>query len=460
MADIYPFRGITYNKKKIKDYSQVLTQPYDKIDDKMQAEYYQRHPNNHIRITKPIDEVGDNEHNNKYTRAGQTLNKWLQEGILVQDNKPTIYGYYQQYQVNGQTKVRKGFIALGKLVEFGKGGVHPHERTLVGPKQDRLKMMRAVGASTGQIFMLYSDPKQRINSIMDKFAAEHRPDIVARDEYNVIHKVWKIQEPKLLARITKLMKGRDIFIADGHHRYETALNYRDEMKAKGLKCTEPESYNNRMMTFVNMDDTKGLTILPTHRLIFGLADSSLQGLTQKLAKYFIVREYPYFSEADEKTIRADFLSDLRQTGLEKHAIGLVVKDSQRYSVLILRDEKVMDEVVKEKHSKSWKRLDVTILHSLILETILGLSRESIAREENIHYVRGEDKAIDELNPGGSVGSPLTLPKGNFQLAFLLNPTRIQEVQLLAGRGERMPQKSTDFFPKLLSGLVISRINYL
>jgi len=460
MTQVFAFRGITYNKKKVGDYSKILTQPYDKIDDKMQAVYYRRHKYNHIKITKPKKYQTDTATNNTYTRAGETFRKWLKIGVLVPDKKPTIYAYYQTYpsdsEPSGRTcadpakpglmRTRKGFVALGRLAEFGKG-VHPHERTLSAPKQDRLKMMRAVGGSTGQIFMLYADPKVTINRLMDGVATKHKPDITARDEYDVQHKVWKIQEPKLVKQISRLMANKEVFIADGHHRYETALNYCNEMRAKGVKPIEPESYHNRMMTFINMDDTEGLTILPTHRLISGLSGFSFPKLRSKLERYFQIKEYLYHNKDSQTLARTDLLDDLRIFGQQEHCFGMAVKGVPKYFLLSLQDERLMDKVIREKHSLTWKCLDVTILHGLILEHLLGISQEKIEQGKYVTYIRESAEAIRLVEAG------------RYQLGFLLNPTKVGEVKEIAGKGERMPQKSTDFYPKLLSGLVISRINY-
>ncbi|MFA5793783.1 MAG: DUF1015 domain-containing protein [Candidatus Brocadiia bacterium] len=460
MAKVFPFRGVIYNKAKVKDYGNVLTQPYDKIDDKMQAGYYKKNPFNLIRITKGKDMAGDNDANNKYTRAGQFFRDWLGKGVLVQDKKPAIYAYYQEFipygQPNTSAKVRKGFIALGKLVEFGKG-VHAHERTLLKPKMDRLNTMRQVHGSTGQIFMLYSDPALTINKVMDKVALKRAADVVAKDEYGVYHKIWKITDPKLVNQIVKAMAAKDIFIADGHHRYETALNYRTEMKAKGLRCTgKPagspalmwgnESYDNRMMTFVNMKD-EGLLILPTHRMIFGLKNFSPAGFIKKLDKYFWINEYPFKSGKDEKPARQELLEDLRITGFSAHALGLAIKGVKKHYMLTLKDEKIMDRMIKEKSSPALKHLDVNVLHQLVLWKMLGITKERVAEGEFVNYVRSADEAVELAN------------KGKFQMAFILNPTKISELENVSVKNERMPQKSTDFYPKLMSGIVISKINY-
>ena len=450
MAKVFPFRGVIYNKARVKDYGNVLTQPYDKIDDRMQAGYYRKHPFNLIRITKGKGRAGDDECENKYTRAGQYFLEWLKKGVLVQDKKPAIYAYYQEFIPYGQpsapAKVRKGFIALGRLVEFGKG-VHAHERTLLKPKMDRLNTMRQVHGSTGQIFMLYSDPKMTVNKIMDSVALKRKPDIVAGDEYGVYHKVWKITEPKLVNGIVKSMGSKDIFIADGHHRYETALNYRNETKAHGLRCAGNESYDNRMMTFVNMKD-EGLLILPTHRLIFGLKNFSPARFLKQLDKYFWINEYPFKSLGkDEKTARQELLEDLRITGFSAHALGLAVRGVKKHYMLTLKDEKIMDRVIKEKSSPALKHLDVNILHQLMLWKMLGITKERVAEGEFVNYVRSADEAVELVQ------------KGKYRMAFLLNPTKIAELESVSTKNERMPQKSTDFYPKLLSGIVISKINY-
>jgi uncharacterized protein (DUF1015 family) len=450
-TEILPFYGIFYNNSKIKDYASVLTQPYDKITPEMQQEYYKRHPYNLVRITKGKDLKADNHNYNKYTRAGVYFNEWQKRKILVQDKKRAVYAYYQEYQPPGankdETKIRKGVIALMRLKDFGRGGVHPHEKTLLKPKQDRLNLMHQVGGSTGQIFMLYSDPKLIINSALDNITDRRKPDVDLIDDYGVVNKLWKITEPKIIRHIQNTIRGKEVFIADGHHRYETAINYRDEMRALGLKCIGNESYENRMMTFINMDD-KGLTILPTHRLIFGLKNFSFDSLLKKLKPYFWSNEYPWVSQGEEKFSRADLLEDIKMTGATAHTFGLAVAGIKKYYMFTLKNDKIMDKIVTDTHSPIWKRLDVTILHSFILEKILSITKEQVEQEEKVNYIRSFDEAIDNIR------------RGKYQMAFLLNPTKIEEVKKVSLQGERMPQKSTDFYPKLLSGIVISKINHV
>lgn len=458
MARILPFRAYHFDPQKVGDLSAVVTQPYDKIDTKAQEEYYRRHPYNIVRVTKGKDEPGDTEQKNKYTRAAAFLNDWITKGVLVRDTEPAIYAYFQTFKTpDGEEKVRKGFVALGVLEEFGKGGVHAHEHTLAKPKQDRLNLTRATHATTGHIFMLYSDKKMTINKLLDEEAQSRPPDLTATDDYGAKHDVWRITDKTKIDKIVKDMAERELFIADGHHRYETALNFREEMKKSGARWTGTETPDSRMMTFVNMED-EGLVILPTHRLIHGLSNFDFQSFRRSLEKHFEVKEYPFAGvssstvscasagDSFEERARVEMLEDLRIEGQEAHVFGLAAKGVASYFLLVLKDVKVMDSLITEKRSTAWKRLDVSILHSLILESMLGIDKKKLEAQENVEYVRYVEEALDGVRTG------------KYQLAFLMNPTKLSEVREIASKGERMPQKSTDFFPKLLSGLLINKMN--
>ncbi len=496
MAKILPFRAYRFDVEKVGSLSAVVTQPYDKIDAKAQEEYYKRHENNIVRVTKGKEEPGDTDQKNKYTRAGGFLKQWIESGVLVRDEKPAVYAYYQTFSLpggekrvhdgvsaagaasyqtftvpGGEKKVRKGFIALGALEEFGKGGVHAHEHTLAKPKQDRLNLTRATGATTGHIFMLYADKKLSVNRITDAEAQSRPPDLSAKDDYGAIHEVWRITDSTKIEKIVKEMATKELFIADGHHRYETALNFREELRKKGAKWGEgTETPDSRMMTFVNMED-EGLVILPTHRLIHSLAGFDFKKFRAALDAHFNVREYPFKQaapspcsccggaqpsrereraeetvEAFESRARAEMLEDLKIEGQEAHVFGLAAKGTESYFLLTLKNEKEIDKLITETHSAEWKRLDVSILHALILEKMLGIDKKKLEAQENVEYVRQTEDALEGVR------------SGKFQLAFLLNPTKLSEVREIAGKGERMPQKSTDFYPKLLSGLLINKMN--
>ena len=443
MAKVFPFRGIRYNLERVGDLSRVVTQPYDKITPEMQEEYYRRSPYNVVRLILNR-EPGER----RYQQARELLDRWLTEGVLIRDERPTIYAYYQEYQVEGGARLtRKGFIALAELREYGQG-VLPHERTLSAPKEDRLKLMRATQANLGQIFVLYSDPELTINRVLDREIAG-RPPLTAVDGFDpgTVHRLWLVQDERAQEEIVELMQDKTLFIADGHHRYETALAYRDEIRAKGVGWSapasspgsesEPESPENVMLTFVNMDD-RGLTIFPTHRLIHELPeglDLDQEALERKLKEHFTLER---FAPGEEERLLEGLRAGMAQG---KHLFGLLLRGLPAHYLLALKDERVMDELVPDR-SPAWRRLDVTICHRLLLEELLGIGPDQV--EGKIGYLRSAREAIELVREGKEAG------------VILLNPTRIEEVRQIARNGERMPQKSTDFYPKMLTGLVLNK----
>ena len=435
MAKVLPFRAMRYNVESVGGIDRVVAQPYDRIGPELQEKYYALHPKNIVRIIKGKTRPDDDDANNQYIRAREYLDSWLYEGTLIKDAEPAIYLYDQTYRVGGVTKTRRGFVALGELEELG-GGVKPHERTLAGPKADRLNLMRATGAQFGQIFMLYSDPENAVNALLGS-AVEGPPEYDAPDIDGVRHRVWVLRDPEVHARIAKIMENKFLFIADGHHRYETAVNYRNEMRAAGRECAPgSESFDNRMMTFVNMAD-EGLTILPTHRLVHSVPEEKAGGLMPGLERYFSV-------------------TPVRQ-GLEKllaemaggeggHRFGLYLGGI--FYLVALKDGVDPVKEIAEDMSPSWKRLDVSIVHSLILDDLLGIGKEELEKETNVAYAKEAEAAVSEVY------------SGRFQMAFFMNPTRAEQVSDVAGRGERMPQKSTDFYPKVLTGFVMNKLEIL
>lgn len=433
MAEIFPFRGIRYNPERV-DLSEVVTQPYDKITPEMQEGYYRRSPYNFVRI-----DLNRSPGEQRYSAAKEALESWLAEGILVRDRRPTIYAYYQDYQGEaGERLTRKGFIALFRLAEYGRG-ILPHERTLAKPKEDRLKLMRATRANLGQVFVLYSDPELVVNQLLDRAIAGRAP-LSAVDGFDpgTTHRLWPVQDQAILEGIVEAMRDKTLFIADGHHRYETALAFREEMEAAGAECSCPECYHNVMLTFVNMDD-RGLTIFPTHRLIHELEEQEPARLERELARYFRVEKFALGE-------RGRLLEGLRRAGeAGDHAFGLALRGLEGYYLLKLKDEAVMDELVPDR-SPAWRRLDVTICHYLLLDKVFGIRPDAV--EGKVDYRRSAQEALELVETGKEAG------------AILLNPTRVEEVREIARNGERMPQKSTDFYPKMLSGLVVNKLCYL
>ncbi|MEK7773552.1 MAG: DUF1015 domain-containing protein, partial [Deltaproteobacteria bacterium] len=403
---------------------------------------YERHPNNIVRLilgkTNPDDSAGDD----RYGRAAEDLSKWINDGVFVRDERPAIYYYTQSYALkDGARHTRKGFIALSRIEEFGKGSIHPHEKTLSGPKADRLKLMQACGSNFSCIFSLYSDPGFKLNRPLEEAVSTALPLIDVGDDDGIENRLWRIDDPAVIKAVQEGMKNRALFIADGHHRYETALNYRNMMRGKNKNFTGAEPYNYVMMYFSNMDD-EGMTIWPTHRVIHSLKSFDEVKFIGICKEFFNVEEFSYNSET-EPEVRARFLKTLETEGGEKTSFGLHIRHRDAYYVLTIKTPETMDKVFGAAIPEVFKKLDVTVLHSLILSKILGITQEAQERQENLVYVKSHEEAINACGREGN------------QLVFLLNPTRIEQVKAVAEAGSVMPQKSTYFYPKLLSGLVIN-----
>ena len=424
MAKVFPFHGYRYNQKKVEDLEKVVTQPYDKIDNELQEEYYEQSPYNVVRLI-----LGKEE--DRYHSAAQNLNQWIKNEILIRDQKAGFYLYTQEYEVDGEKFVRKGFVGLGEL-EAGEG-VKAHENTMEGPKADRLNLIRATEANFGHIFMLYSDQENQINTLFSQVMKE---DFLfqAKDEDDNLHKIWQITDESLVKEIQQKMKNKNLYIADGHHRYQTALNYQKECRENGWQADGVESFNHRLMTFVNMDDP-GLKVLPTHRLLYGIDDFNLNSFLEKVAEDFSILEF------EEKENMYNFLD---QHSSEK-VFGFKTAADDVYRVFKFENKEVLNKI-DHNYSQEYKELDVSILHNIILEKYLGIDEKALAAKTNLDYIRYRDNALKKLE------------KGKYQAAFILNPTSVMEVKNIADQGEKMPQKSTDFYPKLLTGLVINKLS--
>jgi len=445
MAVIIPFRGVLYNKLKVGSINNVTAPPYDVISPKYQDELYARHPNNFVKIELNKTTLEDKEGSDRYSRSAELLNKWLEEGVLKRDDKPAIYYYTQTYKLKDvTTQVRKGFIALAKLEDFGKG-IHPHEKTLSGPKADRLKLMQTSGSNLSCIFSLYSEPTFAINALIEASVRGTAPHIEARDDDGVENRLWRVTDADVISKIAMAIDNKALFIADGHHRYETALNYRNMMRESSPNHTGVEPYNFVMMYFSNMDD-QGMTIWPTHRVVHGLQGFNPSGFLEKCKEHFNVREFKFSDSGEYGSVRSEFLSNLEASGRGKISIGLSIRGAGSYYVLILKGKETMQKVFGNTIPDVFKNLDVTVLHSLLLDRVLGIGQEAQEKQQNLTYVKSYDEALDAVN------------RDNNQLVFLLNPTRIEQVKAAAEAGFVMPQKSTYFYPKLLSGLVINLLD--
>ncbi len=445
MAQVYPFRAFRYDPARA-PFDRVLTQPYDKISPAMQGKYYAADPHNLIVVEKGRAYPGDTPQNNVYTRAAAAIEDWIRRNVVVQDPAPSFYAYTQEYTVPGteERRARRGFIGAGKLEEYSAGVVFRHEHTLSGPKADRLELLRHTKTHTGQLFMLYSDAQRRIDAILaDAEAAA--PAAELRDEYGVVHRLWVIADPQRVAAIQKAMEDQKLVIADGHHRYETALNYRNECRTRAGKIDPDAPYERAMMTFINTR-SEGLTILPTHRVAANVHDFSWSGVRRHLEPWFAAEEFPFSGSGERSEVKKKFLAKL--TGArEKRAIGVYPApgaQKRAFYVLTLREGVNLAQLLPNV-SPLQRELDVVLLHEGILEPALGITPQAVTAEANLTYEREAAAALDAVDSGRA------------QISFLLNPCDVEQVMRIATAGEVMPQKSTDFFPKLMSGITMYRV---
>jgi len=426
MAQLLPFRGYRYAPEHVADMTDVVAPPYDRVYPDVQEACYERSDFNIVRIIKGKEQAGDDEQKNVYSRAADHLRRWIEEGILQRDSTPALYAYHQTYSFGGERLTRKGIIALGKL-EPEK--VHAHERTLKGPREDRLKLIRATEANFGHIFMLYSDPNRTADAVAAEAIEGTTPDIEATDADGNLHQVWAITDSETIARIQGALSEKDLYIADGHHRYETAVNYMRECEEKGWKPAAAESFDARMMTLFNVNEP-GTSIRPIHRMVHGLRSFDLEQFLSKASERFEVERVGDMQAMTEAVAEAG-----------KHAFGLATQDA--FAVLKLREGVDLHELVSADRSNDYVNLDVAVLHAGILEELLGIDAKALEEQTFVTYTVDVAKAEKALASGAE------------QAFFFMNATRADEVVRVADHGEKMPQKSTDFYPKLLTGLVLT-----
>ncbi len=431
MADIQAFRGLRYDLKHIGSLSQVVAPPYDVIGPELQEQLYKAHPANVIRLILNRQEPGDDDANNRYSRAAKFLKNWRAEGVLMPEPHPAIYVYHQIFKQDGREITRRGFMARCRLERFGEGRIYPHEETLSGPKLDRLLLTRACQANLSQIFGLYPDPNGDANAITDR-AISAQPPLEATDHLGVVHRMWPVTDVAAITRLAGVLGPQPIFIADGHHRYETACNYRDELIAANGPLPANHPANFVLMMFIAMSDP-GLIVLPTHRLLRGVPAMTSSELTAKLAPHFTTRI------AGEGADLAHTVWDEIETADDQGTLGLFTQSDERWVVarLTAAGRQRMAEVASD-HTADWQGLGVAILHRLLIGDLLGI--KDLPRPEYVHLV-------DEVVQG--------LESGEYPLAALVMPATVEHIRVISQHGERMPAKSTYFYPKLLSGLVIN-----
>ena len=440
MATISPFRGVVYNQAKAGSIRDLVCPPYDIISPAEQQDLYRKNPHNIVRLEFGLESPGDTENDNRYTRAADVLEEWLRSGVLHPGDRPAIYIYEMEYKLGSAVRKLRGMICLVRIEDYDSGIIKPHETTLSGPKTDRLKLLKACKASFSQIFSLFSDPDNRIAGILKKTAG--RPDMEVTHQDGVLHRVWVLSDQKDIEFIVREMKDKPIFIADGHHRYDTALNYRNERRKAAGSYNGDEAYNYVAMYLARLEDP-GLTVLPAHRALFNLTDFNVTRFEDDLNRYFNIERID-FDKRSETADRRTVLETLEHRSDRAHVFGMRVKGEHSYYILTLRNEADMDALVPDR-SPAYRRLDVSILHHLIIDKLLGIRMETHKLGLNIEYIKDAAEADKRVHDGIA------------EIVFFMNPTKVREVKDVASAGERMPQKATYFYPKLLTGLVIHMI---
>ena len=419
MVDVRPFKAITYTKKA-GDTPDLITQPYDKIDPAMQKEYYEKSTYNYCRLILPTEQ-------NKYQVANERIQQWLQQGVMAKESQPAIFITRQQFSLDGKKLERTGLIAALRLYPYSENMVFPHEGTYKAPKADRLNMLRTVQKDLEPVFLIYSDPQKATIAVMQEIA-ETKPIVQVTDSLGVKHTVWKVTDPAKIKQLQAVLATKKMVIVDGHHRYESALAYRDEMRSKG-NWSEDSAFNFHMSIIVPVED-EGLVVLPTHRL---LKDCRLT--------FELLEAFKFFFDVFEIAPTVEAIESFLEAHIHEHAFCMY--DGKAYG-LTLKHDKVVYDFVNANVSKETKIFDVVILRDIVFKFILKTGELNM--DENILYVRWAKAAIEKVDHGEA------------SIAFLLNSVSAKTVAEIAQQHELLPEKSTDFYPKMASGLVMMDIS--
>jgi uncharacterized protein (DUF1015 family) len=448
MPVIQAFRGIRYDLGHVGSLSNVVAPPYDVIDAELQQRLYDKHPANVVRLILNKDEPGDDEHNNRYSRAARLIRQWQRERVLFTEADPAIYVYHQEFIEGGVTHTRRGFMCRVRLERFGEGNIYPHEETHGAAKADRLKLWSACKSNLSQIFGLYPDNENTAQKVLERAIAGVAP-LEAADHLGVIHRIWPVTDVATITAVTAAMCERPVYIADGHHRYETACTLRDQIAAEHGGTLPPEQPANYvLMMLVSMSDP-GMLVLATHRLFRGLPPITSTELGEHLGEYFDTEPGGHGAE------RARTLWEEIEMEGEQSTLGLYTAADDEWTIARLTDagRRRMAEVAAD-HSADWQGLGVSILHRLVMDSLLA-PRSSLPAPK---YVRDIDEVVLGLKHGDDAGRDATGQTGTggrFELAALVMPATVEHIRRISSHGERMPAKSTYFYPKLLSGLVIN-----
>jgi uncharacterized protein (DUF1015 family) len=430
MADVRPFPGIRYAPDCYADLASLVTPPYDVISPEAQANYYARHPNNIIRLELGQDEPGDDTLNNRYSRAAATLADWRWQGIMRQETQPTFYLYRQHFQIGGKDYWRASLLARVRLEPWEAGVVLPHEHTLAKPKSDRMKLLRACAANLSPIMSLYEDADGAVQRLLQPLT-QQAPQVAFTDDAGEEHTLLPIADSNQTTQLQRLFAEKQLFIADGHHRYETALAYREEVREIRKELPPEDAANFVLMALVAFDDP-GMSILPTHRLITSVPAEKMAGLRDHLSRYFTLEPLP-----------ADTTPDAALAALPKDGAGAFILVTEHEVLRAQLQPKGISKMAESGHAAAWQALDVAVLQTLVLEEALGLDAEAITGGNFISYTRDAQAAAQAVQSGSA------------QLAALMRHTPVEQLRDVAVAGERMPQKSTYFYPKLITGLVMN-----
>ncbi|MBI4666770.1 MAG: DUF1015 domain-containing protein [Nitrospinae bacterium] len=432
MAKVNPFRGVRYNPKAVPNAIDALAPPYDVISPEAQKSLYDRHDRNVVRLILGVIRDGDTDDNNRYTRSAKTLSSWLGDHTLIREDEPALYVYAQDYFIDGKKLQRVGFICRRLIEPLGQS-IYPHERTLSGPKVDRLMLTRACKMNFSPVFGLYSDPERKVDGILKSIMNLVSADVDATDDEQVRHRMWILTDREAISEIQTLLENKPVVIADGHHRYETALNYRNERRA-AENPKGPQNYDYALM-YLSNSHGEGFTVLPTHRLVKEFATPGVDKILSLLGGLFTATQAPLDAQNMEPQVTA-----LREAGLKAPSF-IMIAEGKSYLLTLKKD--IYQAQIGEGLSAALKMLDVTILQEVIFEKALGISREMVADKKVINYT---------IDPSEAARGVL---EGPVKIAFLLNPTDVAKVIEVATAGGVMPQKSTYFYPKLISGLVFN-----
>jgi uncharacterized protein (DUF1015 family) len=439
---ILPFRGYRYNPEIIDRLDDVISPPYDQFKEGLDDILFERHRYNmaHLIVNKATD--ADTETSNRYTRSRALLDSWLQQRVFLQDSEPSLYPYFQTYKTDGSSKTRKGFIALGEVTDYAQKIVLPHERTLSKPKQDRLNLLRSTLADTGLVFMLYSDPEGEIENLLAS-ATARVADMRALDLNGEENQLWSVSDTSWVEQVTALMAGKQVIIADGHHRYEVARLFGQEIANQAASDSCWDLYRYKLMSFIRLE-SQGITIFPIHRLLHSLKEFDAAAMLRRMTEHFVVEEYPV--AASDKLTTLDFLmqSSKRQQQAGSNAFVLYFPSLQKFALIKLRSGTADKLGWPVDKTVAWRKLDVSVLHVAILGGLLGIGEQQLAEQTNLEYVSHHADAVKLADAR------------QYQCAVLMNATPIEQVKEVVEAGDILPQKSTHFHPKLMEGLVFAR----